>query len=40
MEAAEIVEILAAPETKRRWLLKANGEIVVDTMMPHATPPN
>jgi hypothetical protein len=40
MEAAEFVGFLAAPETKRRWFLKANGQIVVDTTMPEATLPN
>lgn len=37
MEAAQFVELLAVPATKRRWSLEAKGQIVAQTLMPGAT---
>jgi transposase len=37
MEAAEFVELLAVPATKRRWSSEAKGQIVAETLLPGAT---
>jgi transposase len=37
MEAAEFVELLAVPATKRRWSSDAKGQIVAETLLPGAT---
>jgi transposase len=37
MEAADFVELLAVPATKRRWSSEAKGQIVAGTLLPEAT---